>query len=125
VTAVRVHASHCVVPRQLDVEGEEALPPGAFNVITGTGADAGSPLTRHRGTVSRSLFFVQFCVSIWCFLWVDVAKITFTGSVATGSAIMSACAKDIRKISLELGGKSAMIVFDDLDEEAFARAVEW
>jgi len=87
----------------LRLKGEEALPSGAFNVITGTGADAGGPLTRHR----------------------DVSKITFTGSVATGSHIMSTCAKDIRKISLELGGKSAMILFDDLDDEAFARAVEW
>ena len=38
---------------------------------------------------------------------------------------MAACAKDIRKISLELGGKSALIVFDDLDDDALARTVEW
>jgi acyl-CoA reductase-like NAD-dependent aldehyde dehydrogenase len=38
---------------------------------------------------------------------------------------MRACADDIRKVSLELGGKSAMIIFDDLDDAALLRAVEW
>lgn len=55
----------------------------------------------------------------------DVAKVTFTGSVPTGSVIMRECAKDVRRVSLELGGKSAMMIFDDLDDEALIRAAEW
>jgi betaine-aldehyde dehydrogenase len=76
------------------------LPAGVLNIVTGLGADAGSPLTLHPG----------------------VDKLAFTGSVPTGSKIMSAAASDIKNISLELGGKSAFIVFDDADVEA---AVEW
>jgi betaine-aldehyde dehydrogenase len=76
------------------------LPAGVLNVVTGLGADAGSPLTLHDG----------------------VDKLAFTGSVPTGAKIMSAAASDIKNISLELGGKSAFIVFDDADVEA---AVEW
>ena len=76
------------------------LPAGVLNVVTGLGSDAGSPLTLHPG----------------------VDKLAFTGSVPTGAKIMSAAASDIKNISLELGGKSAFIVFDDADVEA---AVEW
>jgi betaine-aldehyde dehydrogenase len=76
------------------------LPAGVLNIVTGLGADAGSPLTLHPG----------------------VDKLAFTGSVPTGAKIMSAAASDIKNISLELGGKSAFIVFDDADVEA---AVEW
>jgi betaine-aldehyde dehydrogenase len=76
------------------------LPPGVLNVLTGLGKDAGAPLTEHP----------------------DVDKIAFTGSVATGSRIMQAAARDIKNISLELGGKSPFIVFDDSDIDA---AVEW
>jgi betaine-aldehyde dehydrogenase len=76
------------------------LPPGVLNVVTGLGAEAGSALTLHPG----------------------VDKLAFTGSVPTGAKIMSAAASDIKNISLELGGKSAFIVFDDADVEA---AVEW
>lgn len=76
------------------------LPAGVLNVISGFGAEAGSPLTLHPG----------------------VDKLAFTGSVPTGAKIMSAAAADIKNISLELGGKSAFIVFDDADVEA---AVEW
>jgi betaine-aldehyde dehydrogenase len=76
------------------------LPAGVLNIVTGLGADAGSPLTLHPG----------------------VDKLAFTGSVPTGSKIMAAAASDIKNISLELGGKSAFIVFDDADVEA---AVEW
>lgn len=76
------------------------LPAGVLNVVTGLGAEAGSALTLHAG----------------------VDKLAFTGSVPTGSKIMSAAAGDIKNISLELGGKSAFIVFDDADIDA---AVEW
>jgi betaine-aldehyde dehydrogenase len=76
------------------------LPPGVLNIVTGFGASAGLSLSRHPG----------------------VDKLAFTGSVATGSRIMSAAAEDIKTISLELGGKSPFLVFDDADIE---RAVEW
>ncbi len=66
------------------------LPPGVFNVITGLGPDTGAPLSRHPG----------------------VDKIAFTGSFRTGSAIMNECAKEVRKVTLELGGKSPIVVFD-------------
>ncbi|ELR17639.1 betaine aldehyde dehydrogenase [Acanthamoeba castellanii str. Neff] len=51
-----------------------------------------------------------------------VDKVSFTGSVATGSRILAAAVPDIKKVSLELGGKSAMLVFEDADLDA---AVEW
>ncbi|WP_457790759.1 aldehyde dehydrogenase family protein [Pseudomonas sp. PL-6] len=76
------------------------LPAGVLNVVTGLGPDAGAPLAEHPG----------------------IDKLAFTGSVPTGSRIMQAAAKDIKNISLELGGKSPFIVFADSDIEA---AVEW
>ncbi|MGH8352754.1 MAG: aldehyde dehydrogenase family protein [Pseudomonas sp.] len=76
------------------------LPAGVLNLVTGLGAEAGGPLSQHPG----------------------VDKLAFTGSVPTGAKIMSAAAADIKNISLELGGKSAFIVFEDADVEA---AVEW
>ncbi|WP_263260537.1 aldehyde dehydrogenase family protein [Pseudomonas sp. RIT-PI-S] len=86
---------------ELAVAAERSgLPPGVLNVVTGLGAEAGSALSAHPG----------------------VDKLAFTGSVPTGAKIMSAAAHDIKNISLELGGKSAFIVFDDADVEA---AVEW
>jgi len=51
-----------------------------------------------------------------------VEKIAFTGSTATGSRIMETCARDVRNVSLELGGKSPIVVFDDVDIDV---AVEW
>lgn len=79
---------------------EAGLPAGVLNVVTGLGKDAGAALSEHP----------------------DVDKLAFTGSVPTGSRIMQAAARDIKRVSLELGGKSPFIVFDDSDIEA---AVEW
>eukprot|EP01130_Rhizamoeba_saxonica_P018950 TRINITY_DN9677_c0_g1_i1.p1 TRINITY_DN9677_c0_g1~~TRINITY_DN9677_c0_g1_i1.p1 ORF type:complete len:497 (-),score=132.91 TRINITY_DN9677_c0_g1_i1:36-1526(-) len=76
------------------------LPDGVFNLVIGTGIGCGDPLVKH------------------C----DVDKIAFTGSYPTGSLIMKNCAKDIKNVSLELGGKSPIVVFDDVDIE---KAVEW
>lgn len=75
------------------------LPPGAVNIITGTGAETGAALVRHPA----------------------VNKISFTGSTRTGRDILHAAAEEIRPAILELGGKSANIVFDDCDLE---RALE-
>ena len=49
-------------------------------------------------------------------------KVAFTGSVPTGRAIMAKCAEQVKAVGLELGGKSPLIVFDDVD---IPRAVEW
>jgi betaine-aldehyde dehydrogenase len=76
------------------------LPPGVFNLVTGLGQQAGAPLSAHPG----------------------VDKLAFTGSQATGSQVMQAAARDIRSVSLELGGKSPFIVFADCDLD---KAVEW
>lgn len=83
-----------------EIAREAELPPGVLNVITGFGAEAGSPLTAHP----------------------DVDKLAFTGSVPTGQKIMQVAAADIKNISLELGGKSPFIVFEDSDID---KAVEW
>lgn len=71
---------------------EAGLPSGLYNVVQG-GAETGNFLTSHK----------------------DIAKVTFTGSVETGSKIMTACAAGIKHVTLELGGKSPLIVFEDAD----------
>ncbi|MBB5409027.1 betaine-aldehyde dehydrogenase [Paraburkholderia sp. RAU6.4a] len=83
-----------------DIAAGAELPPGVLNVVTGLGKDAGAPLSEHPG----------------------IDKLAFTGSVPTGSRIMQAAARDIKNVSLELGGKSPFIVFEDSDIDA---AVEW
>lgn len=80
--------------------GEAGLPDGVVNVVTGFGADCGEPLVRHPG----------------------VDKVSFTGSTAVGAAVMQAAATHITRTSLELGGKSPNIVFDDADPEVASRA---
>ena len=77
---------------------EAGLPDGVFNVVTGLGAEAGAALVGHP----------------------DVAKITFTGSDATGKIIYQQAAKTMKRVSLELGGKSPNIVFADANLEAAA-----
>ncbi|MFG1421632.1 aldehyde dehydrogenase [Roseixanthobacter liquoris] len=67
------------------------FPPGVLNVVTGFGADVGAPLVRHP----------------------KVAKVAFTGSEMGGQKINEAAAADFKHVTLELGGKSANIVFDD------------
>lgn len=79
------------------------LPEGAVNVLCGLGAEAGAALSAHPG----------------------VNQIVFTGSVPTGIAIASAAARNVVPCILELGGKSAAIVHDDADLEAFMTDVRW
>jgi acyl-CoA reductase-like NAD-dependent aldehyde dehydrogenase len=69
------------------------LPPGAFNMLSGMGPDCGAPLVRHPKT----------------------GKITFTGSVETGKIVSKMAAEKLIPVTLELGGKSPMIVMDDCD----------
>ena len=70
------------------------LPPGVFNVITGTGAEAGEALITHPG----------------------VDKVSFTGSVGVGQHILQASAGTLKRVTLELGGKSPALVFPDTPE---------
>lgn len=79
---------------------EAGLPPGVVNIIPGLGSVAGKALAGHMG----------------------VDKIAFTGSTATGRAIMKAAANNLKNITLECGGKSPSIVFEDADLE---QAVKW
>ncbi len=79
------------------------FPPGAVNVICGFGHEAGAALTAHP----------------------DVNQIVFTGSVATGIAIATAAARNVVPCVLELGGKSAAIVHDDADLDAFENDIRW
>jgi betaine-aldehyde dehydrogenase len=79
---------------------EAELPAGVLNILTGSGSVAGQAIIDHKG----------------------VDKLAFTGSGPIGSQIMAAAARDIKRVSLELGGKSPFVVFDDADVE---QAVEW
>jgi len=77
---------------------EAGIPAGVVNVITGPGGTAGAALAAHPG----------------------VGKIAFTGETTTGQEIMRLAATNVKKVSLELGGKSPNIVFADADLERFA-----
>ncbi len=68
------------------------LPPGVFQVVNG-GAELGAAMTAHPG----------------------IAKISFTGTIATGKRVMAACAKTLKKVTLELAGNDACIVLPDAD----------
>jgi len=73
---------------------EAGVPAGVFNVVQGDG-DVGSWLTHHP----------------------DIAKVSFTGEVGTGKKVMTAAASSLKKVTMELGGKSPLIVFGDADLE--------
>ena len=85
-----------------EIFAEAGLPAGAFNVVSGHGSTAGSALVRHPG----------------------VDKISFTGSTGVGKRIMKEAADGVKRLTLELGGKSANIVFDDADIAAAVRGAQ-
>ena len=74
---------------------EADLPPGVFNIVTGRGDSVGAQISSHP----------------------DVAKISFTGSTAVGKTILRTGADTLKRVTLELGGKSPTIVLDDADFE--------
>ncbi|KAL3690156.1 hypothetical protein R1sor_016465 [Riccia sorocarpa] len=76
------------------------LHPGVLNIITGLGPEAGAPLSYHP----------------------DVDKVSFTGSYNTGRTIMKVAAETVKPVTVELGGKSPLVIFDDVDLD---KAVEW
>jgi betaine-aldehyde dehydrogenase len=77
---------------------EAGFPPGVVNVVTGPGGSAGAAIAAHPG----------------------VGKVAFTGETTTGQEIMRLAANNVKKISLELGGKSPNVVYADADIERFA-----
>jgi aldehyde dehydrogenase (NAD+) len=79
----------------------DALPDGVLNVVTGPGSETGTALTGHE----------------------DVQKISFTGSDAVGTKVMQAAAERIAPVTLELGGKSPIVVFPDADLDTAVEAV--
>jgi betaine-aldehyde dehydrogenase len=83
-----------------EIYTEAGLPAGVFNVVQGSRA-TGAALVSHRG----------------------VAKVTLTGSVPTGKAVMAQAAQDLKKVTLELGGKSPIIVLDDAEIDNALNAV--
>jgi aminomuconate-semialdehyde/2-hydroxymuconate-6-semialdehyde dehydrogenase len=85
-----------------DITRDAGLPDGVFNVVQGLGPEAGAPLVAHP----------------------DIARVSFTGSVATGRQVAAAAGAALTPVSLELGGKSPLLVFADADLDlAIAHAV--
>ncbi len=82
--------------RLLELMQEAGLPDGVVNLITGLGAEAGAALAAHK----------------------DVDKVAFTGSTQTGRAVLLASAGNLKRVSLELGGKSPVIIMPDADLDA-------
>jgi aminomuconate-semialdehyde/2-hydroxymuconate-6-semialdehyde dehydrogenase len=82
-----------------DVSRDAGLPDGVLNVVQGIGEEAGAALVAHP----------------------DVDRIAFTGSVATGRLVAQAAARNLTPVSLELGGKSAFVIFGDTDLDASVR----
>ena len=82
-----------------EIIDETKFPPGVFNLINGDGSTTGEALTRHP----------------------DINMISFTGSTRAGALISQNAAKDFKRVSLELGGKGANIIFKDADAEAIER----
>lgn len=77
------------------------IPPGVVNVVTGFGETAGAALARHPG----------------------LKRMSFTGSPEVGRLIAEACGKNLVPVKLELGGKGAAVIFDDVDVNAVANAL--
>lgn len=79
---------------------ESGLPPGVFNVVVGPGREIGEALVRHS----------------------DVRKVSFTGETATGRRVLEIASANITRVTLELGGKSPNVIFDDVDPTVVAKA---
>jgi acyl-CoA reductase-like NAD-dependent aldehyde dehydrogenase len=83
-----------------EIMSDAGLPPGVFNVITGDGPQLGSAMSVHPG----------------------IDKIAFTGSTSVGKQLVAAAAGTLKRVTVELGGKGANIVFDDADLPAAVAA---
>ncbi|MEV0948186.1 aldehyde dehydrogenase family protein [Rhodococcus sp. NPDC049939] len=80
----------------MEVLDELGLPAGVANLVTGTGPDAGTPLSEHP----------------------DVDLVSFTGGLVTGKVVAAAAAATVKKVALELGGKNPNVIFADADFDA-------
>jgi acyl-CoA reductase-like NAD-dependent aldehyde dehydrogenase len=89
--------------RLAELAAEVGFPPGVVNVVPGDGPTTGAYLVRHPG----------------------IDKVAFTGSTATGSEIMRLCAEPIKRLTLELGGKSPNIVFADAHLDSAIPSSVW
>ncbi len=87
--------------RLAELSRDCGIPAGYLNIVTGNGSEAGAAMVAHPG----------------------IAKISFTGSTATGIEIAAACARQMKRVTVELGGKSAVIVMPDADLDAAARGI--
>jgi aldehyde dehydrogenase (NAD+) len=93
------HTGHVLVEIML----EAGLPPEVIQLVHGLGEDVGAPLVSHPG----------------------VPLVSFTGSTATGSLVGETCGRMHKRLSLEMGGKNAMIVMDDADLDLALEGVLW
>lgn len=87
----------------VEILTEAGVPPGVVNLIHGLGEKAGAALVRHP----------------------DVQLVSFTGSAAVGREIASVCGQNLKRVSLELGGKNAQIVMEDADLDLALEGVLW
>ena len=84
-----------------EVIHDAGLPAGVFNLVPGTGPEVGEAISTHP----------------------LIDMVSFTGSTRAGKAVAAAAAGSVKRVALELGGKSANILLDDLDDEGFEKAV--
>ena len=84
-----------------EVINDAGLPPGVFNLVTGTGAGVGEAIASHP----------------------EIDMVSFTGSTRAGKRVAELASQSLKRVALELGGKSANILLDDLDTDQFDRAV--
>jgi aldehyde dehydrogenase (NAD+) len=84
-----------------EVVADAGLPAGVFNMVTGTGPEVGEAIAAHPG----------------------VDMVSFTGSTRAGKRVAEVASQSLKRVALELGGKSANVLLDDLDDEGFEKAV--
>lgn len=89
--------------RMVEVLMEAGLPPGVINLVFGPGSIVGSAIIHHPG----------------------IMAISFTGSLETGKWIVSECGKEMKRVSVELGGKNPIIIMDDADLDLAVDGVIW
>jgi acyl-CoA reductase-like NAD-dependent aldehyde dehydrogenase len=84
-----------------EVINDVGLPHGVFNLVTGTGSEVGEAIARHP----------------------EIDMVSFTGSTRAGKRVAEVAAGTLKRVALELGGKSANVLLDDLDDAGFEKAV--
>lgn len=89
--------------RLFEILEEAGVPPGVANLVTGYGPEVGQPLVTHR----------------------DVDMVSFTGSQAVGKQIAASAGAQLKHVSLEMGGKNALVVLDDADVEEAVTGALW